>query len=78
MDEGDYFVRSGFVYPANSSNLYRATGSSGRYWSSTPYSSSASSAYTLLIGSVDYDTTVYPSYSHPRYNGYPLRCLARE
>ncbi len=66
-------VRSGLVNPNVGSSPYRDTGFSGRYWSSTPYSSSANYAYNLV-----YNTNVYPSGNYGnRYDGYSLRCLAR-
>ena len=63
-----FFVRSGYVYPAN--YLYRA-GNLGYYWSSVANSSSL--AYDLYFTSY----SVYPSGdNHNRYVGRSVRCVA--
>lgn len=63
-----YFVRSGYVYP--DASYLGSAGYSGRYWSGRADSSSY--AYYLYF----YSSSVSPSISYNRYNGYSVRCVA--
>ena len=64
-----YFNPSGYVL----SGSLRRAGYSGRYWSSTAYSST-SNAYNLYFNSGG----VLPSYNGTRYYGFSVRCLASQ
>ena len=62
-----YFVRSGGIYGGTMFN----PGVGGYYWSSTV--SSSIHAYYLRFGGID----IYPARNCDRYDGWPVRCVAR-
>jgi len=62
-----YFIFSGYVAYGTMNNV----GSFGNYWSST--AASDSRAYSLDFASAN----VYPSNDGWRYNGFPVRCVAK-
>lgn len=67
-----YGVRAGRVYQ-DITNLFAYAGDNGRYWSSTPTSTS-NAAYSLSFASTN---NVNPSFDSTRRYGLSVRCVAR-
>lgn len=68
-----YYLRSGMINRASSSNQYgyiNNAGSNGYYWSSVV--NDANNAYNFRFNT---DTTFNPSNTNNRYNGMPIRCV---
>ncbi len=65
-------MRSGVIQIIQNSNL-RHTGNGGFLWSLL--TDSITNAYRFSFGSGNGEGVVYPSYSDPRHNAFPLRCM---
>ncbi len=62
------FPYAGVVNGGSLSNVR----SNGYYWSRTVFSSNSQAAHLLTFNSYG----VLPAYSNPRYDGFPIRCVA--
>lgn len=66
-----YFVRSGYIIPSDGALRYGSYG--GLYWSNTAAPNTSLNTYDLYF----FTTNVFPADTSRRYDGLPIRCLAR-
>lgn len=63
-------MRSGYIYPGNTTGTFRYSGQGGRFWSSQGYSNSNHA------NDLSASTSISPSGYSERAAAFPLRCLS--
>ncbi len=73
-----YFVRSGLIYPNNSTGTLKLAGANGAWWSSRGSSASANGAVISSAYYLEFTNSAVWSSGGPweRHYGRPLRCLS--